>query len=189
MIISLVAAAAVLSSGAVTAGGPDPAGRTITADKGTAITAGEAFTGTAATGRAVTGGQAEETAGEGTAGEGTAGEGTAGTGGIDVVATVYDPDSRVLADAAFRSYGDRFALTKRATGGGRPYLEYRYLRLDGSLQTGVHHGLDTVDAIVTFDHDFGEGRKVMFRVCVTATRGADLCSAAGDGQNWAAGYA
>ena len=104
--------------------------------------------------------------------------------GQDALATVYDETSRVLAEAHFESTGDSFAVTKRADVEGRPYLEYRYVRKDGTQRAGVHRGSATVGETVRFDHDFGEGRTVTFRVCVL-----DSCSGTELGENWTVGHA
>ncbi|BBH68836.1 hypothetical protein ACTI_55210 [Actinoplanes sp. OR16] len=110
--------------------------------------------------------------------------GAAHARGLDAVARVFDPDSRVLAQARFVADGDRFELAKRADGGGRAYMQYKYIRKDGGFQSGEHWGLAETSGAVVFDHDFGEGRKVLFRVCV-----GDLCSATGDQENWTIAYA
>ncbi|MEU8244367.1 hypothetical protein AB0C07_39435 [Actinoplanes missouriensis] len=107
---------------------------------------------------------------------------------LDALARVYDENSHVLAEAHFASTGDAFHVTKQSADGGRAYVQYRYIRVDGTFQSGTHRGRDTVGVTVTFDHDFGEGRKVLFRVCVEAP-GDDYCSGTGDGENWTIGYA
>ncbi|MEU4420185.1 hypothetical protein AB0F81_06135 [Actinoplanes sp. NPDC024001] len=111
-----------------------------------------------------------------------------GVRGQDALARVYDADSRVLAEGYFESTGDAFAVTKKA-GDGRPYVEYRYVRLDGTLRDGTHWGSDTTGRTVRFDHDFGEGRTVTFRVCVRPGYGADSCSGTEFGENWTVGHA
>ncbi|MEU4695053.1 hypothetical protein [Actinoplanes sp. NPDC023714] len=108
----------------------------------------------------------------------------AGGRGLDAVARVFDPDSRVVALARFVAEGDRFELTKRVDGGGRAYLQYKYIRTDGTFQGGEHWGLAEAGGTVVFDHDFGEGRKVLFRVCAGA-----LCSGTSSGENWTIAYA
>ncbi|MEV6302922.1 hypothetical protein AB0M02_26140 [Actinoplanes sp. NPDC051861] len=104
----------------------------------------------------------------------------------DALATVYDQDSRALAQARFVAAGDSFTLVKLAGAGRRVFVEYRYVRKDGSLQTGTHWGPDAVGGTARFDHDFGEGRAVEFRVCVEA---AGLCSGTDEGENWTKGHA
>ncbi|RAK24709.1 hypothetical protein B0I29_13714 [Actinoplanes lutulentus] len=103
---------------------------------------------------------------------------------LDALAQVYDETSQVLAEAHFVSAGDSFRLTKRSSDGGRAFVQYKYIRTDGTFQSGEHRGPSTAGASATFDHDFGEGRKILFRVCVD-----DYCSGTGDGQNWTIGYA
>jgi hypothetical protein len=45
------------------------------------------------------------------------------------------------------------------------YLDYRYTRIDGSEQEERHY-LATGDGTChTFDHNFGEGRIVLFQAC------------------------
>jgi hypothetical protein len=110
--------------------------------------------------------------------------------GLDALARVYDETSRVLAEAYFESTGDTFAVTKRAATDDRPYLEYRYVRKDGTLREGTHWGSVVTAETVRFDHDFGEKRTVTFRVCVrAAARASDLCSATDFGENWTVGHA
>lgn len=109
--------------------------------------------------------------------------------GQDARARVYDETSRVLAEGYFESTGDSFTVTNRAAIGDRPYLEYRYVRKDGTLREGTHWGSDVVGETVRFDHDFGEKRTVTFRVCLRATRGLDRCSATDFGENWTVGHA
>jgi hypothetical protein len=110
--------------------------------------------------------------------------------GKDATARVYTEDEdRILASAFFDSDGDNFRLTKRDSYGNRAYMEYKYIRKDGTAQEGSHWGLSTVDKTVVFNHNFGEGRKVAFRVCVQVDLGFDPCSGDDDGANWAVGYA
>lgn len=107
----------------------------------------------------------------------------------DAVATAYDENSRVLAEARFESLGDAFTLTKRADHGSRVYAEYKYVRTDGTLQTGTHWGPGDVGTAARFDHDFGENRAVEFRVCVEIEYAADRCSGTDQGENWTKGHA
>jgi hypothetical protein len=109
--------------------------------------------------------------------------------GQDALARVYDENSRVLAEAYFESTGDSFAVTRRAGAGERPYVEYRYVRKDGTLREGTHWGSGTVGETVRFDHNFGEGRTVTFRVCMRAGHGPDACSGTEFGENWTVGTA
>ncbi|WP_433831703.1 hypothetical protein ACQP2E_14205 [Actinoplanes sp. CA-015351] len=103
---------------------------------------------------------------------------------LDALAQAYDETSHVLAEARFVSAGDSFRLTKWSSDGGRAVVQYKYIRTDGTFQSGEHLGPSAAGVSVTFDHDFGEGRKIVFRVCVD-----DYCSGTGDGQNWTIGYA
>ncbi|MFG1955422.1 hypothetical protein [Micromonospora sp. NPDC048830] len=109
--------------------------------------------------------------------------------GQDALARVYvDGTNTIAAEGKFVSYGDRFELTKRSSYGNRPYLEYKYIRIDGTVQEGTHWGVSSIGTTVPFDHNFGEGRKVAFRVCVQVDFGWDPCSDDADGQ-WTIGYA
>jgi hypothetical protein len=56
--------------------------------------------------------------------------------GLDATARVFDPDSRVLAEGRFFADGDRFELTKLAVDGGRAYLQFKYIRTDGTFHGG-----------------------------------------------------
>jgi hypothetical protein len=103
---------------------------------------------------------------------------------VSATAQVFDRDSRLLAEAHFDAGRDSFALTKSSVDGGRVYLEYRYVRTDGTLQAGTHRGGGEAGETVRFAHDFGEGRKVTFRVCVEGERAFNACSATDDGENW-----
>lgn len=108
----------------------------------------------------------------------------------DATARVYAEDEdRILASAFFDSGGDNFRLTKRDSYGNRAYMEYKYIRKDGTAKEGSHWGVSTVDKTVVFNHNFGEGRKVAFRVCVQVDYEFDPCSGSDDGANWTVGYA
>ncbi|WP_328469481.1 hypothetical protein OHA21_01955 [Actinoplanes sp. NBC_00393] len=106
----------------------------------------------------------------------------------DAIARVYDANSRVLAEAWFHSATDSFALTKRTDHGSRVYLEYEYIRKNGTVQEATHWGSGTVGETVRFDHNFGEGRRVTFRVCVHVENSFDPCSG-NDRENWTIGHA
>lgn len=108
---------------------------------------------------------------------------------VSSTAQVYDQDSELIAEARFDAGDDTFAVTKHVAGGGRAYLEYRYVRADGTLQTGTHSASDTVGETIRFGHDFAAGRKVTFRVCVAGESAFNACSAGDDGENWTIGIA
>ncbi|MFI1991927.1 hypothetical protein [Actinoplanes sp. NPDC020271] len=108
---------------------------------------------------------------------------------VSSTAQVYDRDSELLAEARFDAGNDTFAVTKLEAGGGRAYLDYRYVRGDGTLQTGTHSASEVAGQTVRFGHDFEAGRKVTFRVCVAGERGFNACSAGDDGENWTIGVA
>jgi hypothetical protein len=105
---------------------------------------------------------------------------------VSSTAQVFDQDSRLLAEARFDAGEDTFALTKSSAVGGRAYLEYRYVRTDGTPQTGTHRGGRQAGDAVRFDHDFGEGRKITFRVCVEGEYAFNACSGTDNGENWTA---
>ncbi|MGN9775053.1 hypothetical protein ACTMS0_04640 [Micromonospora sp. H33] len=107
--------------------------------------------------------------------------------GQNAFARVY-VDGKFVAEGKFNHDGDYFSLTKRGSYGNRPYLEYVYIRKDGTTQTGTHWGLGDVGNTVYFDHNFGEGRAVAFRVCVQVDYEWDPCSHEED-EVWAIGYA
>lgn len=100
----------------------------------------------------------------------------------DATASLY-VDGRLVARAIFHHHGDRFDLAKWSRYGHRPYLDYRYVRVDGTTQTGRHRGVSRVGMHMLFDHNFGEGRGVWFRVCVQVSWAFDPCS------GWSVGYA
>ncbi|MFF8846281.1 hypothetical protein ACF08N_26795 [Streptomyces sp. NPDC015127] len=111
----------------------------------------------------------------------------AAAAGHDAHVNLY-VDGKTVASASFISLGDRFEVTKRSSYGGRSYLEYKYIRKDGTLQEGTHWGVSDIGYTMKFDHNFGEGRKVVFRLCVQNTYGWDDCTDDADGQ-WETGYA
>ncbi|RSN48234.1 hypothetical protein DMH12_27690 [Streptomyces sp. WAC 04229] len=78
----------------------------------------------------------------------------------------------------FTSYGDKFTLCDDAYDLMQVYLDYRYWRKDGSLQEERHYLATGWDTCTTWDHDFGEGRLVLFQVCVDnpVVGVPDLCS-------------
>jgi len=66
----------------------------------------------------------------------------------------------------------------------RPYIDIRYIRKDGTSWEGRRWGVATPGENVTRDApNFGEGRKVAFRVCLQVSYWPDPCS------SWEVGYA
>jgi hypothetical protein len=65
----------------------------------------------------------------------------------------------------FNSYGDSFDVCDTEADFVLAYLEFRYIRIDGSLQTGTHYVPGDAGDCENFDHNFGEGRTVWFHVC------------------------
>ncbi|MFF9870427.1 hypothetical protein ACF1G0_34510 [Streptomyces sp. NPDC013953] len=108
---------------------------------------------------------------------------TAGVLGHDAYADLME-GGEFVARGYFQASGDKFILTKKSnqTYSGRTYLEYKYIKVNGQPQEGTHHGVSAVGVPVTFDHNFGEGRKVVFRICVEDIF-QDPCS------DWETGYA
>lgn len=103
--------------------------------------------------------------------------------GHDATANAYQ-DGKIVATARFIAGADRFEVTKVShTVGHRAYLEYKYIRKDGTVQEGQHWGVSRVGHAVPFDHNFGKDRKVVFRVCVQVSLSPDVCS------DWETGYA
>ncbi|MGW5852768.1 hypothetical protein ACWFQ8_33520 [Streptomyces sp. NPDC055254] len=70
------------------------------------------------------------------------------------------------AKAKFISYGDKFTVCDTSWDTFQPYVEYKYIRKNGSLQQEEHWNGNGDGTCVTWDHDFGEGRSVTFRACV-----------------------
>ncbi|GIE88284.1 hypothetical protein [Actinoplanes regularis] len=103
---------------------------------------------------------------------------------VSSTAQVYDPDSRLLAEAHFDAAADSFAVTKLVAGGGRTYLQYRYTGADGTAHSGTQWGAREVGETVRFDHDLVEGRRITFRVCVAGEVAFNACSGSADGENW-----
>jgi hypothetical protein len=108
---------------------------------------------------------------------------------VSSTAQVFDRDSELLAEGHFDAGDDSFTVTKHVAGGGRAYLEYRYVREDGTLQTGTHSTGGAAGETARFSHDFTAGRTVTFRVCVAGELGFNACSAGDDGENWTIGIA
>ena len=102
---------------------------------------------------------------------------------VSATAQVYDPDSTLLAEARFDAGDDAFTLVGRVAA-DRPYLNYRYVRVDGSVQTGTHWGAAGAGTPATFHHHFGTGRTVTFRVCVSGQHLFNPCSGTDGGENW-----
>lgn len=103
--------------------------------------------------------------------------------GHNATASAY-VDGKLVARAKFVAGADRFEVTKVShTVGHRAYVEYKYIRVDGTVQEGQHWGVSRVGVAVPFDHNFAKDRKVAFRVCVQVSLGFDPCS------DWEIGYA
>jgi hypothetical protein len=95
------------------------------------------------------------------------------------VSTAYDHTY-----AEFHSDGDYFYLCDTSFDFLEVYLNYRYVKVDGTLQTGTHRNLGDFGDCMYFDHNFGEGRLVQFQACVdNITPIADYCDI------WQKGYA
>jgi hypothetical protein len=81
--------------------------------------------------------------------------------GVD--ATSGDNDSAWMK---FVHNGDYFIVCDTSGDLLEVYGKYRYVRIDGSEQTGEHRVATGVGTCYPFDHDFGEGRTVTFTACV-----------------------
>ncbi|MEV8440796.1 hypothetical protein AB0425_25755 [Actinosynnema sp. NPDC051121] len=77
--------------------------------------------------------------------------------------------------ATFISYGDKFRVCDTSWDGWNAYVDYQYVRIDGSLQTGSHFVTTGDGTCGTWDHNFGEGRTVNFRACVEIWPYPDIC--------------
>lgn len=85
--------------------------------------------------------------------------------------------------ATFLNYGDKFRVCDTSLDGWNSYVDYNYVRKDGSYQEGAHFVTSGNGTCGTFDHDFGEGRVVNFRACVEIFPYTDICA------DWKAGVA
>ena len=99
--------------------------------------------------------------------------GTAGSAYAGTDATAY---ANSFAKVSFVSYGDKFVVCDTATDGMQVYNEYRYIRIDGTVQEGIEYNNLGNGSCVTYDHNFGEGRSVTFRACVDVPWVLDTCS-------------
>ncbi|MGW5852767.1 hypothetical protein ACWFQ8_33515 [Streptomyces sp. NPDC055254] len=66
----------------------------------------------------------------------------------------------------FISGGDHFENCDTDDDGLTSYIQFRYTRIDGSLQNGSHYNPGSAGDCTTWNHNFGEGRPVYFRSCV-----------------------
>ncbi|MFI1955662.1 hypothetical protein ACH437_28140 [Streptomyces xinghaiensis] len=82
--------------------------------------------------------------------------------GTDAVAETRGGEAWVK----FISYGDKFKVCDQypnGLDGFSVYVEYNYIRKDGTTQSGRHNVGTGAGTCATFDHNFGEGRSVVFR--------------------------
>lgn len=75
----------------------------------------------------------------------------------------------------FISKGDKFYNCDTDFDLFQSYVEYTYIRKDGSLQRGQHYNPGDRGDCATWAHNFGEGRPVQFRSCVDYSVGIDPC--------------
>lgn len=66
----------------------------------------------------------------------------------------------------FISYGDKFENCDTSPDGYLSYMDFEYVRKDGSVQHGTHYNPGNNGDCATWNHNFGEGRTVWFRSCV-----------------------
>jgi hypothetical protein len=106
-----------------------------------------------------------------------AGSATAARAGKDAESTIEGSYTH------FISVGDKFYNCDTDYDFFQSYVEYVYIRKDGSVQRGQHFNAGNEGDCATWDHDFGEGRAVQFRSCVNVPVGIDPCD------NWRQGIA
>ncbi|MEV8440795.1 hypothetical protein AB0425_25750 [Actinosynnema sp. NPDC051121] len=70
------------------------------------------------------------------------------------------------AKVTFISYGDKFRVCDTEWDFFQVYNEYKYIRVDGSVQHDKEYVNTGDGTCATYDHNFGEGRSVTFRACV-----------------------
>lgn len=88
---------------------------------------------------------------------GSAHSASAGVTATSVVAGGY---------VVFQDYGDKFVVCDNEPDGWNMYVNYVYIRKDGTEQRGSHYNTSGFNTCRTFDHNFGEGRTVNFQACV-----------------------
>jgi hypothetical protein len=79
--------------------------------------------------------------------------------------------------ARFIHKGEKFESCDTASDGGTSYVQYEYVRVNGTLQKGEHRNPGSEGDCFTWDHNFGEGRTVKFRACNAHTAWPDNCDA------------
>lgn len=67
--------------------------------------------------------------------------------------------------ARFIRLGDKFEACDTQYDFQLAYVQYQYVRIDGSVQTGKHYVPSDAGDCQTWDHNFGEKRYVWFRAC------------------------
>jgi hypothetical protein len=75
----------------------------------------------------------------------------------------------------FVSYGDKFVVCDTFADGLSVYNEYKYIRIDGTVQHDVEYNNGGSGTCATYDHNFGEGRSVTFRACLDVPYFVDTC--------------
>lgn len=96
---------------------------------------------------------------------------SAAQAGTDATSTTTGSWSR------FISYGDKFENCDTFNDFMISYVQYQYIRIDGTLQTGSHYNPGNNGDCFAWDHDFGEGRTVWFRSCRDIPLQTDNCDA------------
>ena len=92
--------------------------------------------------------------------------------GVNVEEYIHVLDTQA-GFGGFYHVGDKFLVCR--TNDWIVYLEYEYIRKDGTLQRGTHTMEST--GCRYFPHDFGEGRYVEMRVCADVDNWWDACTA------------
>jgi hypothetical protein len=78
--------------------------------------------------------------------------------------------------ARFIRAGDKFEACDLQFDAMLSYVQYQYVRINGSLQTGTHYVPGDAGDCLTWDHNFGEGRYVWFRACRDVPIQEDNCA-------------
>ncbi|GAA1568862.1 hypothetical protein GCM10009827_108240 [Dactylosporangium maewongense] len=75
---------------------------------------------------------------------------------------------------SFQHIGDSFTVCKSDR--WDVYIEFEYIRINGTLQRGTHKVTGPAPSCATYLHDFGEERFIDMRVCADVDNFWDPCS-------------
>jgi hypothetical protein len=98
------------------------------------------------------------------------GTATGAYAGVDAVSSMTGSWAKFFHSA------DSFRVCDTSWDGWNAYVDYEYVRIDGSLQTGAHFVTTGDGTCKDFGHNFGEDRTVNFRACVEIWPYPDLCA-------------